>query len=49
MAPQDDKEDDEDYISGFKDEDKDEDDEWSLGCLASLFFLFGVSMPTGEK
>jgi hypothetical protein len=27
MAPQDDKEDDEDYISGFKDEDEDEDDE----------------------
>ena len=32
-----------------EDEEKDEDYEWSCGALASLFSLFGVSMPKGEK
>ena len=32
------------------DADNDEDEEWSLWVpLASLFSLFGVSMPKGEK
>jgi hypothetical protein len=50
MTSQDDKEDDEEFITGFDDDEEEEyDDEWSLGVIASLFSLFGVSMPKGEK
>jgi hypothetical protein len=49
MAPKDDEEGDEDYNTGFEDDAEDEDEEWSHGRLASLFSLFGVSMPKGEK
>jgi hypothetical protein len=49
MAPDDDEEGDEDYNTGSEEEAKDEDKEWSHGRLASLFSLFGVSMPKGEK
>jgi hypothetical protein len=49
MASKDIKEGDEDFDAGSKDEAEDEDDEWSLGRVASLFSLFGVPMPKGEK
>jgi hypothetical protein len=49
MAPEDDEDGDEDYNTSSKDDAEDEDEEWSHGRLASLFFLFGVSMPKGEK
>jgi hypothetical protein len=49
MAPEDVVEGDEDYNTGSEDDPEDEDEEWSHGCLASLFSLFGVSMPKGEK
>jgi hypothetical protein len=49
MDPEDDEEGDEDYNTGSEDEAEDEDEEWSHGRLASLFSLFGVSMPNGDK
>jgi hypothetical protein len=49
MASDDIEEGDEDFDAGSEDEPEDEDDEWSHGCVASLFSLFGVSMPKGEK
>jgi hypothetical protein len=49
MALDDIEEGDEDYNTGSEDDAEDEDDEWSHGHVASLFSLFGVSMPKGEK
>jgi hypothetical protein len=49
MASEDIEEGDEDFDASSEDETEDEDDEWSLGCVASLFSLFGVPMPKGEK
>jgi hypothetical protein len=49
MAPEDIEEGDEDFDAGSEDEAEDEDGEWSHGRVASLFSLFGVSMPKGEK
>jgi hypothetical protein len=49
MAPKGVEEGDEDYNTCSKDDTEDEDEEWSHGRLASLFSLFGVSMPKGEK
>jgi hypothetical protein len=49
MASEDIEEGDEDFDAGSEDEPEDEDDEWSLGHVASLFSLFGVPMPKGEK
>ena len=42
--------DEEDDTKELEDEDGDDDDyEWSLGALASFFFLFGLSIPKGEN
>jgi hypothetical protein len=49
MTSDDIEEGDEDFDAGSEDEPEDEDDEWSHGRVASLFSLFGVSMPKGEK
>jgi hypothetical protein len=49
MASDDIEEGDEDFDAGSEDVPEDEDDEWSHGHVASLFSLFGVSMPKGEK
>jgi hypothetical protein len=49
MASDDIEEGDEDFDAGSEDEPKDEDDDWSHGRVASLFSLFGVSMPKREK
>jgi hypothetical protein len=49
MAPEDIEEGDEYYNTGSEDDVEDKDEEWSHGRVASLFSLFGVSMPKGEK
>jgi hypothetical protein len=30
-------------------EESEDDSDWSTGCVASLFSLFGILMPKGEK